>query len=389
MDTTKKKRKLYKIEIDNKLTNTEGVEKMALVEQPAIEVNWLAFSKQNADKYKFSASPDQQMLSGPFMIPELAIFRHDDELGDYDVTFSADTIRLAMKKFFRNSSPLAINHEHSSQAVNAYVVESWIVEDPASDKSTLLGFSLPKGTWFGTIFVEDTQYWQDYVKTGKVKGFSVEGMMKLAMSKIELSTQTNNSNMKIDFSTLTKRVFASAKTKDGLTIQTTDPNASFEKGVAVVAVDETGNQYDLKDGDYNLEDGTVLTVVEGAIDTVVAPVAQAADPNAPAPAATDAPATDFQAAIDALKAEITTALQDLSDRITVLETEEATEPAHATEMASLKAELAKVSESVAKFAKAPAAKPLNKESEKTVTSAKVEFSTKPTLKISELIDKVK
>ena len=35
--------------------------------------------------------------------------------------------------------------------------------------------NVPIGTWMGAIKVNNDEVWNDYVKTGKVKGFSIEG----------------------------------------------------------------------------------------------------------------------------------------------------------------------------------------------------------------------
>jgi hypothetical protein len=44
------------------------------------------------------------------------------------------------------------------------------------DKSAVYGLSLPKGTWMGTFKINNDEIWNDYVKEGKVKGFSIEGL---------------------------------------------------------------------------------------------------------------------------------------------------------------------------------------------------------------------
>ena len=54
-------------------------------------------------------------------------------------------------------------------------VESWLVEDPKKDKSAAYGMDMPKGTWMLSMKVLNDDVWNDYVKTGKVKGFSIEG----------------------------------------------------------------------------------------------------------------------------------------------------------------------------------------------------------------------
>jgi hypothetical protein len=69
------------------------------------------------------------------------------------------------------------------------MVESWIVSGE-SDKAYQLGFKredIPDGTWMGGYKVMDTPegdyLWNEFIKTGKVKGFSVEGEFQLKFSR--------------------------------------------------------------------------------------------------------------------------------------------------------------------------------------------------------------
>ena len=55
------------------------------------------------------------------------------------------------------------------------LVESWIKEDMVHDKSAKYNMEVPIGTWMGTVKVDNDNIWNDYVKTGLVKGFSIEG----------------------------------------------------------------------------------------------------------------------------------------------------------------------------------------------------------------------
>jgi hypothetical protein len=65
--------------------------------------------------------------------------------------------------------------EHQYQINGLSLVESWIVEDKVHDKSVKYGMDLPLGTWVGSVKVNNEQIWNEFVKTGKVKGFSIEG----------------------------------------------------------------------------------------------------------------------------------------------------------------------------------------------------------------------
>ena len=65
--------------------------------------------------------------------------------------------------------------EHQFDIEGLTLVESWIVEDKQKDKSALYGMDVPVGTWMGAVKVNNEEIWNDFVKSGDVKGFSIEG----------------------------------------------------------------------------------------------------------------------------------------------------------------------------------------------------------------------
>jgi hypothetical protein len=69
-----------------------------------------------------------------------------------------------------------IEHNPDKKVDDITLVETWLIEDPDMDKSRLFGYTdLTKGSWFGIYKVNNKDVWDNYVKTGKVKGFSIEG----------------------------------------------------------------------------------------------------------------------------------------------------------------------------------------------------------------------
>ena len=72
-----------------------------------------------------------------------------------------------------NQSKATLEHQHTINGLT--LVESWLVEDKVHDKSVKYGLNLPIGTWMGAVKVNNEEIWNNFVKTGKVKGFSIEG----------------------------------------------------------------------------------------------------------------------------------------------------------------------------------------------------------------------
>lgn len=151
-----------------------GIDAYSLVESPAIEETWVAL-KEQPKEFKFAeVSTEKRIIMGALLVPNKQIYRRDED-GEYMIWFSKDTIRKCMEMFFKKGNQNNATFEHMNRISGLTMVESWIVEDTEKDKSNLYQLNLPVGTWVGSIKVENEEIWNEYIKTGIVKGFSIEG----------------------------------------------------------------------------------------------------------------------------------------------------------------------------------------------------------------------
>ena len=150
-----------------------GIEAISIVESPAIEADFVALK---ADEIKLAeVDKEKKILMGALLIPNKPIFRNSDDQDDYYIYFSKDTVEKASQLYLKNGNQnnATLEHQHSLNGLT--LVESWLVVDEKFDKSRKYGMNVPVGTWMGSVKVNNDEVWNDYVKTGKVKGFSIEG----------------------------------------------------------------------------------------------------------------------------------------------------------------------------------------------------------------------
>jgi len=181
---------IYKITIEPEYSDGEdlGIEQIAFTSNPAIKVKGMAFSQSQkllfADDLKYR-------ITAPAMIP-MEIYRRDDESGEYYVQFSEEVIEQIHVKFMQDLKNRDIfNLEHDqAQMVPAFILESWIVENPKEDKAfSTFGIEVPKGTLMLTAQITDKEYYNELVKNEQI-GFSIEGFLGL-----KLSNQIKQNNM--------------------------------------------------------------------------------------------------------------------------------------------------------------------------------------------------
>jgi len=270
----------------NELT-TEGVFGISLVENPAMEGLFVALSEdEKLVKHEIKLTEldkEQRILMGLVLEPNKPVYRNQNG-EEFNIVFNEDTIKNLSYHFFKANNQKNSTIEHQDKIEGVTFVESWIVEDSKIDKSAIHGFNYPVGSWIATMKVDSEEVWNDYVKTGKVQGFSIDAMLEL--KEVNLKSDINMSiNEKIlallrkvdarvggvptEIETETVEVkMGSVKTADGaMTFEY--EGEELQAGVAVWAMAEDGAKVPIPVGEYALE-GDVLMVVEeeGIIATV-------------------------------------------------------------------------------------------------------------------------
>ena len=159
-----------------------GVDAVSIVEFPAIESNFISLNKQLE---LAKVDDEKRILMGAALIPNKHIYRRNGK-DEYYIFFSNETVRKASELFLMNSNQNNATLEHDKELKDLSIVESWIVEDTDMDKSKKYGLDAPVGSWVVSMKVNNDVIWNDFVKTGKVKGFSIEGYFA---DKLEMSLQ--------------------------------------------------------------------------------------------------------------------------------------------------------------------------------------------------------
>lgn len=313
----------YNPEVNN------GVYAISLVENPAMEGLFIALSKQNEIKLA-EVDKEQRILMGLVLEPNKPIYRNQGG-EEFNIVFDADTVKELSHGFFKSNSQKnsTIEHDEKQKIEGVTFVESWIVENTEIDKSTNFGFSYPKGSWIATMKVDSQEVWDNYVKTGKVQGFSVDAMISLeeVNLKTEIEMSKENENSLISFlKDLPSQIALALKgepkeveVKLGM-VKTTGENPvniEFDGEMAVLGgalwvTADDGTKVPLPVGEYELETGVIFIVKEEGV------LGEIKDTNTPAEAPmAEAPTANNDAQI---AEEISTAIKSILIKYSEIET---------------------------------------------------------------------
>jgi len=154
-------------------TDMHGIQAISVVENPAIEEDFIALNSENKIELA-EVDHERRILMGAALIPDKKIYRRSGDK-EYFIYFTKETVEQASQLFLMEGKQNNSTLEHEVEIDNLSVVESWIIEDELHDKSRKFGLNMPVGTWMVSVKVNNDVIWEEFVKTKKVKGFSIEG----------------------------------------------------------------------------------------------------------------------------------------------------------------------------------------------------------------------
>ena len=185
-----KETKIVELVIDES-NESLAIDAISLVSAPAIEENMVYMSKAKNNLTLAKIDSDKQEIISPALIPLKNIYRYDaDTDSDYYVYFSKDTVKRCAYSYLKNNNHHKATYQHEERVSGVLTVESWIIEDSKTDKSTLYGYSLPAGTWMVKMSITNPDLWEK-VKTGDVKGLSIEGFFTSKYESMQKQQPTN------------------------------------------------------------------------------------------------------------------------------------------------------------------------------------------------------
>lgn len=277
--------------------DSSDVYAISLVEEPAIEIDYVAFDKDKETKPNLKFIEDKQnekfMILGPALVPDKNIYRNYDG-NEFYVSFSAECIEKLSYKFMKTCyGDGCFTKDHESFAQGCSLAESWI-KTSENDKSVDYGFDCPIGTWFVAAKIDSIELWES-IKKGERKGFSIE-------SWVDLEEIIENKDKK-----------ENDMSKQKTNLETMEVNDGFWEKLKGIIAEAMGTSKDDKTVEDAVEEAKaeadpVEEVVEAEEETPEVPVEEVAeeviDTVEEGAETTETAAEDLQTVVDKLQEEV-------------------------------------------------------------------------------------
>jgi len=272
-----------------------GMQRISLVDSPAVESDFVAFDKQKKAVLYRVADEEKRIIFGVVMRADFPIYRYDPKDGEYYIVYKADTIRKMAEKYLLESRQNDVNlmHKEGSDVDGVQMVQ-YFIKDTAAGIAPAGFEDIADGSLFASFHVVNDEVWKA-VKDGTYKGFSLEGVFalepeqdadavqdivdRLAGQFSEIFNPKDMSKVQKFFNALltalVKVAFGSTTTDKG--VLHWDGDEDLRADMAVFVEDENGNRTPAADGDYVTEDGKVIRVADGKVSEIVDNAAEVAE----------------------------------------------------------------------------------------------------------------
>jgi hypothetical protein len=253
---------------------SKGVFAISLVNAPATEETFIAMAKQEKIVKFAKVDEEQRILMGLVLQPDQLIYRVDEDGNEFEMFFSAETIKDFSQNFFQSGFQLNSKLEHDEPIEGVTFVESWLVENPKVDKSAAFGLEYPKGSWLVSMKVDNDDIWNNYIKTGELKGFSIDGMVELEEVTLKSNIEMSKNNKNI--LALLKQIVSGAEQEVEVTLGSVKSGEldiqfdgeTLEVGAPVFLIADESEKVSLADGTYKLDEGGEIVVKDGLVESM-------------------------------------------------------------------------------------------------------------------------
>ena len=331
-----------------------SISAMSLVDDPAMSIDMVCFSKEQNMKFSIQDETQHNILTCLVRV-DFPILRVTDGGDPYYIVFNKDTAKVLCQRLMKDGMQQNISLNHNGKLIQGIQLQEVFIKDTEKGISPVGFEEAADGSLMGVYHIEDDQLWNDCIE-GRFKGISIESLLCIEEFKKKCNKKIKKNIM--------------SKIKDALkrllmefnTLSTDKAELYWEEdtelmvGYKVFVEDESGNKIPAMDGEYISDEnkikvagGTVTEIERREIDDMPANV----PPVEKKEEAMAEPAVEEPKAEPAAEPAPEEPKDDNTEKVAELE----------KKVADLEAKLADLEAKLAEIATAPAAQPVMDEFE--------------------------
>lgn len=242
-----------------------SISAMSLVDDPAMSIDMVCFSKEQNMKFSIQDESQHNILTCLVRV-DFPILRVTDGGDPYYIVFNKDTAKVLCQRLMTDGMQQNISLNHNGKLIDGIQLQEVFIKDTEKGISPVGFEDAADGSLMGVYHIEDDQLWNDCIE-GRFKGISIESLLGIEEFKKKCNKKTKKNSMSKIKDALKRLLMEFNSLSTNIAELYWEEDTELMVGYKVFVEDESGNKVPAMDGEY-ISDENKIKVAGGVVTEI-------------------------------------------------------------------------------------------------------------------------
>ena len=242
-----------------------SISTMSLVDDPAMSIDMVCFSKEQNMKFSIQDETQHNILTCLVRV-DFPILRLTEDGNPYYIVFNKDTAKVLCQRLMTDGMQQNISVDHNGKLIKGIHLQEVFIKDSSLGISPVGFEDAADGSLMGVYHIEDDALWNDCIE-GRFKGISIESLLGIEEFKKKCNKKIKKNNMNKIKEMLKKLLLEFNSLSTNIAELYWEEDTELMVGYKVFVEDESGNKVPAMDGEY-ISDENKIKVAGGTVTEI-------------------------------------------------------------------------------------------------------------------------
>ena len=242
-----------------------SISAMSLVDDPAMSIDMVCFSKEQNMKFSIQDESQHNILTCLVRV-DFPILRVTQDGNPYYIVFNKDTAKVLCQRLMTDGMQQNISLQHNGKLIQGIQLQEVFIKDTEKGISPVGFEEAADGSLMGIYHITDDALWNDCIE-GRFKGISIESLLGIEEFKKKCNKKTKKNNMSKIKDALKRLLMEFNNLSTDKAELYWEEDTELMVGYKVFVEDESGNKVPAMDGEYISDENKIK--VEGGVVTEI------------------------------------------------------------------------------------------------------------------------
>ena len=242
-----------------------SISAMSLVDDPAMSIDMVCFSKEQNMKFSIQDETQHNILTCLVRV-DFPILRVTQDGNPYYIVFNKDTAKVLCQRLMKDGMQQNISLNHNGKLIQGIQLQEVFIKDSSLGISPVGFEEAADGSLMGVYHIEDDALWNDCIE-GRFKGISIESLLGIEEFKKKCNKKTKKNSMSKIKEVLKRLLMEFNNLSTDKAELYWEEDTELMVGYKVFVEDESGNKVPAMDGEY-ISDENKIKVAGGVVTEI-------------------------------------------------------------------------------------------------------------------------